>query len=137
MEKDEKGFFIVVATVLFLLLMIFLVLTLTNAEETIECKSCYYINVTASEAESVIENHSDMLVVDVRGLEGCGLCDYKKGHLPGAVRYENPEVLYNSTEDILVYSQNGTIGAIFCLALVNNVQGYIYNLEGGWEAWIS
>ena len=53
----------------------------------------------------------------------------------GAVLNDNPETLYNSSEDILVYSKDGTVGAGFCQDLINNVYGNIYNLDGGINAW--
>ena len=44
--------------------------------------------------------------------------------------------LENETDDILVYSKDGTIGAGFCENLTKNmVYGKVYNLIGGWNAW--
>lgn len=98
-----------------------------------------YKNITVEEAYNLINKSQNtdynLTIIDCRGLEGCSTCQYKRGHLPGAVRNDNPITLYNLTEDILVYSVNGTVGAQFCKDLTNHVYGKIYNLEGGWNAW--
>ncbi len=98
-----------------------------------------YKNVTIEEAYNLINKSQNteynLTIIDCRGLEGCSVCQYKHGHIPGAVRNDNPITLYNLTDDILVYSVNGTVGAQFCEDLMNHVYGKVYNLEGGWNAW--
>jgi rhodanese-related sulfurtransferase len=48
----------------------------------------------------------------------------------------NPLVHFNTTENLLIYSKNGTVAEEdFCKVLVNHVYGKIYNLEGGFDAW--
>ena len=97
-----------------------------------------YTNISVAEAYDIINTTTDMnlSIIDVRGLEGCGSCQFKnKGHLPGAVLNSNPDSLFNSTAIFIVYSVDGTIGANFSQQLVNHVYGKIYNLEGGFEAW--
>ena len=103
----------------------------------------YYIytssfsNIEPSEAYSLINTSSNLKVIDCRGLEGCSHCQFNRGHLPGAELNSNVMSLYNSTEDILVYSIDGTVGADFCLDLTGHVYGHIYNLKGGYDAWVS
>jgi len=98
-----------------------------------------YTNITVETAYNLINKSQNtdynLTIIDCRGLEGCSLCQYKHGHIPGAVRNDNPITLYNLTDNILVYSVNGTVGAQFCRELTNHVYGEIYNLEGGWNAW--
>ena len=99
-----------------------------------------YTNVTVEEAYDLINKSQhpgyNLTIIDCRGLEGCSTCQYKHGHVPGAVRNENPLSLENLTDDILVYSVDGKIGAEYCKNLTHNlVYGKIYNLEGGWNAW--
>ena len=96
-----------------------------------------YTNITTPEAKQLIKSTSNLSIVDVRGLEGCSSCQFKRGHLPGAVMYENPEEFYNTTNDILVYSVDGTKGCWFCGQLMGQVFGNVYNLEGGWNDWKS
>ena len=97
-----------------------------------------YTNISVAEAYDIINTTTDMnlSIIDVRGLEGCGSCQFKnKGHLPGAVLNSNPDSLFNSTAIFIVYSVDGTVGANFSQQLVNHVYGKIYNLEGGIDAW--
>jgi rhodanese-related sulfurtransferase len=83
----------------------------------------------------------DLTIIDCRGLEGCSSCQFKKGHLPGAVLNDNYKSLYynetNDKNDILVYSKDGTVGASFCENLTGHVYGKLYNLEGGYNAWVA
>lgn len=100
-----------------------------------------YSNVTIVQAYELL-NKSDngeinLTIVDCRGLEGCSTCQYNRGHLPGAERSDNPLSYENETNDILVYSVDGSVGAQFCENLTQNlVYGEIYNLIGGWDAWL-
>jgi rhodanese-related sulfurtransferase len=82
-----------------------------------------------------------LTIIDCRGKEGCSHCQFGKGHLPGAVLNDNEESLYynetNDKNDILVYSKDGTVGAYFCENLTGHVYGKLYNLEGGYNAWLA
>jgi len=97
----------------------------------------FFTNITAEEAYNLIKSTENLTVVDIRGLEGCGICQFNHGHLPGAQRNDNPTTLYEKTTDILVYSINGSVGVDFCLDLLNHVYGKIYNLIGGYNAWVA
>ena len=103
--------------------------------------SCIYTtsfsNIAPSEAYDLINTSSNLKVIDCRGLEGCSTCQFNKGHLPSAQLNSNPMSLYNLTKDVLVYSKNGTVGANFCQDLTDHVYGKIYNLEGGYNAWVA
>jgi rhodanese-related sulfurtransferase len=95
-----------------------------------------YQNVSPEDAYHIINTTNNLTIIDCRGLEGCSICQYKNdGHLAGAIRNDNPISLYNSTNDILVYSKDGSVGENFCSDLVGHVSGNIYNLEGGFNAW--
>jgi len=94
-----------------------------------------YTNITAEEADLLIAN-DNITILDVRALEGCGSCQFKNGHLPGAILESDPTKYYNASYDILVYSVDGTVGAEFCEDLMYKVYGKVYNLEGGWNDWI-
>ena len=98
----------------------------------------FFTNVSAEVAYDLINNTANLTIIDCRGLEGCGTCTFKnEGHIKGAVLNSNPETLYNWSEDILVYSKDGIVGAGFCQELINNVNGKLYNLDGGINAWNS
>jgi rhodanese-related sulfurtransferase len=102
-----------------------------------------FLNITAKEAYNLINITENLTVIDCRGLEGCSTCQFNKGHLPGAELNDNPTTLYQNesdyqnTTDILVYSVNGSVGANFCSDLIGHVYGKIYNLDGGYEAWVA
>jgi len=95
----------------------------------------FYTNVTCEQAYNLINTTKNLSVIDCRGLEGCSTCQFNRGHLPDAVMNSNPTTLYNTTNDILVYSIDGENGSIFCQDLIDHVYGKIYNLEGGYDAW--
>ena len=96
----------------------------------------FYTNVTADYAFNLINNSINLTIIDCRGLEGCGTCSFKNdGHIKGAELNSNAETLYNWSEDILVYSKDGNVGASFCQDLIGKVYGKIYNLDGGINAW--
>lgn len=95
-----------------------------------------YADISPEAAYNLI-NTTNITVIDCRGLEGCSPCQFGQGHLPLAVQDINAASLFNTTNDIIVYSKNGTVGAQFCQELVGHVYGKIYNLEGGYESWKS
>ena len=141
MEKERK-----ISTLAIAILVVFVIVALFYfvlsdfwSQDKNDIDGEEYYTVSVSEAYDLInksqKNEIELTIVDCRGLEGCSLCQYNRGHLPDAVRNDNPLTLYNLTKDILVYSVNGSVGEDFCKELVGHVYGKIYNLEGGWEAW--
>lgn len=93
-----------------------------------------YENINVSLAKELIATNSNLTIVDCSG--GCQECTWKNGaYLPRARWIEFPWKLYDSTYDILVYSQSGQKSANFCEQLLNHVYGKIYNLKGGYIAW--
>ena len=101
--------------------------------------SSSYKNINPEAAYNLINKTSNLIIIDCRGLEGCGPCQIKSdGRLDFDFVYLNinPLVHYNTTENLLVYSKNGTVAEEdFCKELVNHVYGKIYNLKGGFDAW--
>lgn len=100
-----------------------------------------FSTITPKEAYEIINTTEELLVIDCR--EGCNICQFNRGHLPRAIMKVEPQTLhqtegdYQNTTDILIYSLDGTAGAEFCSELVNHVYGKIYNLAGGYEAWVA
>ena len=98
-----------------------------------------YKNISPEAAYNIINKTSNLVIIDCRGLEGCGSCQIKKeGRLDFDFVYlnQNPYIHYNTTENLLIYSKNGTVGEEdFCKILVDHVYGKIYNLDGGFDAW--
>ena len=96
-------------------------------------------NVTAQEAYDIINSTDNLTIIDCGyNSTGCNNCAYKNsGHIPGAILSDNDFNFFNSTNDILVYGRDEDAGAYFCLDLVDNVYGKVYNLNGGILAWKS
>jgi hypothetical protein len=129
--------------------IIFLIIVLVSAiyvsivylfEEESEIKlTSKYKNIDEDAAYKLINKSKNLVIIDCRGLEGCGSCQIKRdGRLDFDFVYlnENPYIHYNTTENLLIYSTNGTVAEEdFCKILVNHVYGKIYNLKGGYEAW--
>lgn len=108
--------------------------------EEIEIKyTSQYKNIDAEVAYNLINKSKNLVIIDCRGLEGCGSCQIRKeGRLDFDFVYlnENPYVHYNTTENLLIYSKDGIVAEEdFCKIIVKNVYGKIYNLEGGFYAW--
>ena len=98
-----------------------------------------YKNIEPETAYKIINKTKNLVIIDCRGLEGCGSCQIKnEGRLDFDFVYlnQNPYVHFNTTENLLIYSKNGTAAEEdFCKILLNHVYGKIYNLKGGFEAW--
>ena len=98
-----------------------------------------YKNIDVEAAYNLINKSNNLVIIDCRGLEGCGPCQIKKdGRLNFDFVYlnQNPYVHFNTTKNLLIYSTNGTVAEEdFCKIILNNVYGKIYNLRGGFEAW--
>jgi hypothetical protein len=132
-----------IVTIAFVLIVIFAsvyvaIYYLFQVEPEIKYTSKYK-NIDVEEAYSLINKTKNLVIIDCRGLEGCGSCQIKsEGRLDFDFVYlnQNPYVHYNTTENLLIYSKDGKVGEEdFCKILVNHVYGKIYNLEGGFYAW--
>jgi len=91
----------------------------------------YFTNIAPQDANALINNNSDIIIVDVRSCE----CDYDKGHLPNAIWAIDPIQFYNTTSDILIYCSDGSISVSFCQQLINHIYGELYFLRGGFNSW--
>jgi len=137
-ESAFRKIAILIIVIIIAIAVVFYVLPqLLKEEDNTPVFTSTYFNKTPEEAYNIINTTKNLTVIDCRGLEGCSICQFNKGHLPGAELNENPNSLFNSTEDILVYSVDGTVGAIYCADLVGHVYGKIYNLAGGYDAWVA
>jgi rhodanese-related sulfurtransferase len=149
-KTNDKRFTIILTILLVFIIVIAVVVYAysndffsVNEKDKLPTYTTTFINVTAKEAYNLINTTENLTIVDCRGLEGCSHCQFNRGHLPGAELNDNPSTLYQNesdyqnTTDILVYSVNGTIGADYCSDLLGNVYGKIYNLIGGYEAWVA
>lgn len=138
MEKKKKKFFMMLLILIVALTLVALGLTAIFRPETFTSiinpkPTTEYQSVNVSVAKQLVLQN--VTCIDVRGLEGCGPCQFNQGHLPNAITYTLPADLYNVSSDILVYSMDGTVGEQFCKDLMGHVYGKVYNLQGGWYAW--
>ena len=133
-ETNEKFLSLIIGAALILIISaIGIVIILEESKEIIPQYTTSYETIDITVAQEIMASTTNLTVIDCR--EGCGRCQFNKGHLPGAILSDNPLDFYNSTDDILVYSVDGSVGADFCQQLVNHTYGAIYNLEGGYNAW--
>ncbi len=132
-----------IVTVIFLIIVAFAAIYVAFfylfSEETEIKFTSSYKNIDAKVAYNLINKTKNLVIIDCRGLEGCGSCQIKsEGRLDFDFVYlnQNPYVHYNTTENLLIYSKDGTVAEEdFCKILVDHVYGKIYNLEGGFDAW--
>ena len=154
-EKILRAIMIVLLAAIIFISVIFVIINndQNEDEEVIET----FVNKSKEEVLSLLNNSIEydevngesvynlskigLTIIDCRGLEGCSNCQFRAGHLPGAVLNDNYETLFynvtNNKNDILVYSTNGTVGEYFCQNLTGHVYGKLYNLEGGYDGWMA
>ena len=58
----------------------------------------YFTNIAPQDANALIKNNSDIIIVDIRSCE----CDYDEGHLPNVIWAIDPIQFYNITSNIIV-----------------------------------
>lgn len=141
-EEDKKP---KIPTIFVIIIVIFTVVTILlfayfngfsgGAKENQTNKTgytTYYNSIRPFEAYSLIINNANLTIIDVRECK----CAYDKGHIPEAIWSIEPENFYNSTNDLLIYCNNGTEESeIFLNTLIKHTWGSIYHLEGGIMAW--
>ena len=99
------------------------------------CASPPTSNVTVDEAQQLISEESDLLILDVRTQQ-----EYNSGHIPNAILIPVGELEdrlgeLDETKPILVYCKSGVRSAQARQILVDNGFPEVYNLEGGIVAW--
>jgi len=130
----------IVATIFLIIVSISAIyVTVYYFEETEIKFTSKYKNLDVQAAFNMINKTKNLIIIDCRGLEGCGPCQIKsEGRLDFDFVYLNinPIVHYNKTENLLIYSKDGTVSEEdFCKELINHVYGKICNLKGGFDAW--
>ena len=105
--------------------------TLTNEQQIQPDYTLSYGIISPEDAQELISAKPDLVIADVRSCD----CDYDEGHIPDAIWQVDSTLLYNTTNDILVYCQDGLSCGTFCKDLLNHTYGAIYALEGGINAW--
>jgi rhodanese-related sulfurtransferase len=95
-----------------------------------------YIDVTAEEAKELIDNNSDLVIIDVSP-------NYDNGHIPGAINYyigdgSLDSAIPNLDKDkkYLVYCHVDSASISGAKKLVDAGFKPVYRLEGNYQAWI-
>lgn len=96
-----------------------------------------YVNVTVTEAYNLIENTTNLFILDVRTED-----EYEAGHINNSYLLPYDEIIANQdklppnkSHPILVYCRSGVRSVIASNTLVELNYTQIYNLEGGYREW--
>ena len=107
----------------------------THTPSTPNPPSITYKNITVDEAQQLIQENSNLIILDVRTQQ-----EYDSGHIPNAVLISVEGLAdtlgeLDKTKPILVYCQSGVRSAQAGQILADNGFSEVYNLEGGIIAW--
>ncbi|MGE5241169.1 MAG: rhodanese-like domain-containing protein [Bacteroidota bacterium] len=101
--------------------------------------------ISVEEFDEMIENHDDLLIVDVREAD-----EYHHGHLPGALlvprgllegaadaacKWRVEKLREARSRTLVLYCQNGSRSALAADTLQQMGFENVYNLAGGVEMW--
>ncbi len=96
-----------------------------------------YLTINVSEAKELIENETDLFLLDVRTES-----EYNEGYIEGAtliphdqIENQSEKLPSNKSRPILVYCRSGTRSAIASSTLVSLNYTAVYNMDGGFLAW--
>lgn len=96
-----------------------------------------YDTISVSEAKELIENNTDLFILDVRTET-----EYKEGHIESAylipyldIKNRQDELPTNKSQAILVYCRSGTRSATASSTLDSLNYTQVNNLEGGFTEW--
>ena len=106
--------------------------TLATEQQTQPNYTASYTAIGPEAAYELVFNYSNPLtIVDIRSCD----CSYNDGHIPKAIWQTSPVTSYETTNDLLIYCDDGQLSVTFCEGLLNHTYGAIYYLDGGIETW--
>lgn len=120
-----------------LLLLMLIIMTLSGCRNEKDTSAADYTKITAAEAKEMIDQDSEVTILDVRTKE-----EYVSGHIEGAILLSDTEVLDKSEEVltdksavILVYCRSGRRSALAAADLVKLGYTNVYDFGGilDWE----
>ncbi len=95
-----------------------------------------YTNVTPEEAMDLLQNSSDILIIDVSPV-------YANGHIPGAVNYyvgdgslDSAIPTLDKNREYLVYCHSDSASMLGSQKLVDAGFKKVYRLKGNYAAWV-
>ncbi|MHA2227200.1 MAG: rhodanese-like domain-containing protein [Candidatus Hodarchaeales archaeon] len=96
-----------------------------------------YISISVSDAKELIDNSSELFLLDVRASY-----EYENGHIPGAylipytdINTRKNELPSNKSYPILVYCRSGVRSRIASETLVSLLYTKVFNMNGGFIDW--
>jgi rhodanese-related sulfurtransferase len=97
-----------------------------------------YVDITVSDAFGMIENTSNLFILDVRTEEEYSIGHIKSSYLLPYTEIESrqDELPGNKSEPILVYCRTGRRSAIASTSLINLNFTEVYNMLEGFSAWM-
>ncbi|QUH22443.1 rhodanese-like domain-containing protein [Methanobacterium alkalithermotolerans] len=110
--------------------------TTNNVNTTNETGIPGYMDVTPAEAQVLINNTPDIVIIDASP-------KFDEGHLPGAVNYpvsdgslDNAIPTLNKNDTYLVYCHVDSVAIEGAQKLVDAGFTKVYRLEGNYQAWV-
>ena len=95
-----------------------------------------YIDLSPAETKKLIDNNSDLIIIDVSP-------DYANGHLPGAVNYylgggalDKVIPTLDKSKSYLVYCHSDSVSIQGAKKLVSAGFQNVYRLKGNYAAWV-
>lgn len=119
--------------ILFLMVMLTLLIsTLTGCSTNNNSSDSSYTKITAKEAKEMMDNSSDIIILDVRTEE-----EFKEGHIEHALLIPDTEIeekaesiLKDKSATILVYCRSGRRSALASDALANLGYTNVFDFGG-------
>ncbi|MBN2015211.1 rhodanese-like domain-containing protein [Candidatus Dojkabacteria bacterium] len=108
----------------------------TQEEESEDTTTDGYMDVSAKEAEDLIQDNPDLIIIDVSP-------NYDEGHLPGAVNYyvgdgslDRAIPTLDKNSKYLVYCHVDSASISGANILISAGFTNVYRLEGNYQAWV-
>ncbi|MFH1822544.1 MAG: rhodanese-like domain-containing protein [Patescibacteria group bacterium] len=105
-------------------------------EILLEDQPIYYVDLEPDQAKDLIDNSTNLIVVDVSP-------DYADGHLPGAVNYylgdgslDEAIPSLDKNKEYLVYCHVESVSRAGAQKLIDAGFATVYRLDGDYSAWI-
>ena len=95
-----------------------------------------YVDVSAAEAKDLIDNNTDLVIIDVSP-------NYDNGHIPGAINYyvgdgslDDAIPTLDKNKKYLVYCHVDSASISGAQKLIDAGFTTVYRLEGNYQAWV-
>ena len=117
-------------------ILLIVLVSVVGCTETEETGAGSYIDVSPAEAKKLIDENSDLIIIDVSP-------HYAQGHLPGAMHYylgdgslDEAIPTLDKDKTYLVYCHVDSVAIAGAQKLVDAGFEEVYRLEGNYAAWV-